>query len=537
MSVSLLTALLLSPPLDGVTVFAGDKPEPFQAIVLDTLPHALGPRAPLILARLKGAKIEHTGVIAGMSGSPVYRDGQLIGAVGYRFGSFSKEPIAGITPIDMMRDTLKGLPQATQRAANLETVQVPLVVAGLDADISQTLLRRLSAVSAAPLRAVAGGGFSSGATPSQLVNGGAIAVVMAKGDINLFGLGTVTEVRDDTFIGFGHPMFGWGAVNIPVATATVSTTIASPENAFKIGRLGRVVGAMTQDRLPAIAGKLGPPPAMIPVRVDVGEAKPIEVDVAIHRRLTPSLLASVTQQALRRRLGFEAGGTLGLTGTLETEAGNVRIDEWVAHPHHPGTSGAVAQTLYWMSELLLDNPLGGVAIRQVELKLHRAATTHVESLRSLEVLNPTPRSGDPLDLRLRWRRYQQPDRLQSVSLPLDTSLSPGTLQVIVAAGSAVDAVERHCGDGAPPRTLNQLIPWLNARASARQRAIYVVRSMATQSFGTRRMVRARWDDRLPKVDLDAEPGNCLIVARHRLDEAAGPVVANEVYSIELQGAP
>ena len=81
-----------------------------------------------------------------MSGSPVYRDGQLIGAVGYRFGSFSKEPIAGITPIDMMRDTLKGLPQTTQRAANLETVQVPLVVAGLDADISQTLLRRRRSV-------------------------------------------------------------------------------------------------------------------------------------------------------------------------------------------------------------------------------------------------------------------------------------------------------------------------------------------------------------------------------------------------------
>ena len=108
MSVSLLTALLLSPPLDGVTVFVGDKPEPFQAVVLDTLPHALGPRAPLILARLKGAKIEHTGVIAGMSGSPVYRDGQLIGAVGYRFGSFSKDPIAGITPIELMRDTNKG---------------------------------------------------------------------------------------------------------------------------------------------------------------------------------------------------------------------------------------------------------------------------------------------------------------------------------------------------------------------------------------------------------------------------------------------
>ena len=140
-----------------------------------------------------------------MSGSPVYRDGQLIGAVGYRFGSFSKEPIAGITPIDMMRDTLKGLPQTTQRRQPRDRSGAARRRRSRRCDISQTLLRRLRAVTVAPLRAVAGGGFSSGATPSHLVNGGAIAVVMAKGDINLFGLGTVTEVRNDTFIGFGHP--------------------------------------------------------------------------------------------------------------------------------------------------------------------------------------------------------------------------------------------------------------------------------------------------------------------------------------------
>ena len=96
MSLAIPLSLLLAAPLDGVTVFAGDRPEPFSAEVLDTLPHALGPRAPLILARLRGAKIEHTGVIAGMSGSPVYnKKGQLIGAVGYRFGSFSKALVVG----------------------------------------------------------------------------------------------------------------------------------------------------------------------------------------------------------------------------------------------------------------------------------------------------------------------------------------------------------------------------------------------------------------------------------------------------------
>ena len=103
MIVAAFLSLLLAAPLEGVTVFAGDRPEPFQAEIIDTLPQGVGPRVPLILVRLRGKKIEHTGVIAGMSGSPVYRDGKLMGAVGYRIGTFSKEPIAGITPIAAMR--------------------------------------------------------------------------------------------------------------------------------------------------------------------------------------------------------------------------------------------------------------------------------------------------------------------------------------------------------------------------------------------------------------------------------------------------
>ena len=537
MSLAILLSLLLSAPLDGVTVFAGDQPEPFTAEVLDTLPHALGPRVPLILARLRGKKIEHTGVIAGMSGSPVYdKDGQLIGAVGYRFGSFSKEPIAGITPIAHMRATLTGQQLVGSPSANLQTVQVPLVVAGLDASVSEPLIEQLSAVTAAPLRAVAGGGFSTGETPEQLVNGGALAVVMAKGDINLFALGTVTEVTQDTFIGFGHPMFGWGELAIPVATATVSTTIASPANAFKIGRLGRLVGTMTQDRLPAIAGTLGSPAPMIPVQIDVGEAKPIRVDLAIHRRITPQILASVTQQAALRRTGFDAGGTVGLTGTLTTAHGPVQINEWVAHPHHPGAAAAVAQSLRWITGLLLDNPLGSIAIQGAQLRVLRLPETHVESLRGVDLLNPTPRSGDDLDLRFRWRRYQRQDRYQSLSITLDRTLNPGEAQVVVAAGSSIDAIERHCGDGTPPRTLKQLVPWLNARADARQRAVFVVRPLATQSYGPYKMLRSAWDERLPSLDLDREAGGCLIVARHDLGTAQGPVVANEVLSFHIQGA-
>lgn len=536
MSLAIPLSLLLAAPLNGVTVFAGDQPEPFTAEVLDTLPHALGPRVPLILVRLRGKKIEHTGVIAGMSGSPVYQDGRLIGAVGYRMGSFSKEPIAGITPIDHMRQALTGQVRAGKASHNLQNVQVPVVIAGLDASVSKPLLDELSQATATPLRAVAGGGSSSGPAPDQLVNGGALAVVMAKGDINMFALGTVTEVDEKSFLGFGHPMFGWGALAIPVGTAVVSTTIASPANAFKVGRLGKLVGTMTQDRLPAIGGTIGTPAPMIPVTIDVGEAQPFKVDLAIHRRLTPSLLRSVAHQAALRRTDFDAGGTVGLTGMLETSHGSVKINEWVAHPHHPGTGGAVAEPLRWISAMLLDNPLGSVTLKSAKLKLHRLPTTHVEALRTVEILNPNPQPGQPLDLRLRWRRYQDTDRHQDVSLPLSNDLEAGPAQLVVAGGGSIDSLERHCGDGAPPRSQKELVPWLNDRADPRARALFVVRAIPTQSFGSQRMMRSAWDERLPRIDLDSEPGGCLIVARHDLAPAAGPVVADQVLSFSLQGA-
>ena len=175
-------------------------------------------------------------------------------------------------------------------------------------------------------------------------------------------------------------------------------------------------------------------------------------------------------------------------------------------------------------------------IQSAQFKVQRLRETYVESLRGVDLLNPHPRSGEALDLRLRWRQYQKPDRHQNVSVSLSDTLPAGKAQVIVAAGSSMDAIERHCGDGTPPRTLDQLVPWLNSRASARQRAIYVVRALPTQSYGPRKMLRSAWNERLPSIDLDREAGSCLIVARHDLGTAQGPVVANEVLSFHIQGA-
>jgi hypothetical protein len=536
MVISLLLSIILAAPLQGITVFSGDKPEAFTATILDTLPQGIGPRTPLILVRLHGAKIEHTGVIAGMSGSPVYREGELIGAVGYRIGSFSKEPIAGITPIAAMREAFNGNARASRPSAALAQVHLPLVSSGMDAEVSEPLIAGLNALSPVSFRAVAGGGRGQGPSPEQLIDGGALAVVLAHGDINLFALGTVTEVKDGKFLGFGHPMFGWGSLQIPVATAWVSTTIASPLNAFKVGRLGKLVGTMTQDRLPAIGGTLGAIPSMIPITVELSGAPTLRAQVVRHRRLTPSLLASVVHQAARQHTGFEAGGTLHLSGSINTELGKLPIDEWVAHPHHPGLAAAVVQPVRYLSSLLADNPLGAVLIKGVTLKLEHRPDTSVESLRQLELLHPRPRAGTQVEARLLWRGYQNGERRQLVSLPLPKELSPGEARFIVASGSAIDALEAYCGDGLAPTQRSDLLPWINARASSNSRGLFLVRKLATQSHGSRRALSDAWTRRLPKVDSDAPNGDCLIIARRMLPAATGPVDAQMSQTIFIQGA-
>jgi hypothetical protein len=275
---------------------------------------------------------------------------------------------------------------------------------------------------------------------------------------------------------------------------------------------------------------------MIPVSVELSGGITTQVNVVQHRRLTASLLTSVVHQAARRRTVFDAGGTMGLTGIVQTDHGDLRMDEWVAHPHHPDLTQAIAGPLRYLAALLADNPLGQVTIKAAKLRIEHRPQTHVESLRSLEVLNPNVRAGQALELRLRWRDYQDGERHQRVSMPLPVELSPGDAQVFLVSGQAIDALEMRCGNGTPPVHTNDLVPWLNERASSRHRGIFLVRPLPTQSHGSRRALSSAWSQRLPSVDLDALPGSCLIVSRKMLRPGLGPVSARLSAPLSIQGA-
>src|SRR5262245_47953704 len=309
----------------GRTVFDGTRVEEFKVNILGVLENVIGPNRNLILAKLEGGPLAHTGVIAGMSGSPVYVDGKLIGAVSYALGSFSKEPIAGITPIREMTDsasfsdvrpaaarvrveyplTRDSLVAAFRKALNwnrpfadrvsdvrmsgasavadmgigqlgtlLRPIATPLVMSGFEPELADLLGGAFREQGFVP-----SGGSAAGLHPGEkpfegpLKPGDAIGVALVGGDLMLGATGTVTHIDGDRVYAFGHPMYNLGPTDFPMTRAYVYTVLPSLFSSIKLSGTGEVIGTFLQDRATTIAGRLGPGPRMIPVTISLASSR------------------------------------------------------------------------------------------------------------------------------------------------------------------------------------------------------------------------------------------------------------------------
>ncbi len=309
----------------GRTVFDGTRVEEFKAHIIGVLENVIGTHRNLILAKLEGGPLANTGVIAGMSGSPVYIDGKLVGAVSYALGSFSKEPIAGITPIAEMTDstsfsdirppgtkvkveypfTPESLTAAFRKALNwnrpfadrpsdaqltgvsaisglgggeigtlLRPIATPLVMSGFEPELAGVLGNAFREQGFIPTGGSASGP-RAGEAPYEgpLKPGDAVGVMLVGGDLQLGGTGTVTHIDGDRVYAFGHPMYNLGPIEFPMTRAYVYTVLPSLFSSMKLSTTGEIIGTVVQDRATAIAGKLGAGPNMIPVTVSLESAR------------------------------------------------------------------------------------------------------------------------------------------------------------------------------------------------------------------------------------------------------------------------
>ena len=451
------------------TVFEGVNPEPMQVEILGILRDALGPGQDMILARLHGDKPEYTGVVAGMSGSPVYIDGRLVGALSYRIGQFTKEPIAGITPIESMlqvRDgedgPAVGMERAEVKNANfgisqgageqpIRAMETPLVFGGFSQETVERFGDRFRAMGLTPVAGL-GGADPTAVQPEPLVPGSAVSAVLVRGDLSMAGTCTVTYVDPKRLLACGHPITQYGPVDMPMTKAEVLTSLASPLNSFKIINTTETVGAFTEDRASAIMGRFGVQARMIPVEVQVvvgdkaAGAKTLHFEVLDNRQLTPSTMLVSVYQSLQTNNTAAEEMSYRLTGELDVKGlPPVRIQGIMAQNElFPGTINAALLVNDRFSKVY-GNPLEQPVVTGLKLKAEAIPTRMTAVLESARLSRIDARAGDEIEVEATLHPYQAEAKIVRVKVKLPVELEPGPMRVVVSDGVTVDKMLTRTG--------------------------------------------------------------------------------------------
>jgi SpoIVB peptidase S55 len=475
------------------TIFAGDQIEKFDLEVIGVMPNFLGPRQSIILVQLKGPKVERTGVVAGMSGSPVYLDGKLAGALSLKLGIFTKDPIAGVTPIEdvvhppasagtaalwsqrfsvpLDSAALTNSPVEFSRAAlpsgsSLGPIETPLVFAGFQ---SATLQQFASQIQGYGLVAAQGGTAAPRPEDSHIVPGDMAGMVLVEGDASISAACTVTAVQADRVYLCGHPFLNLGDVQLPLARSRVLTTLSSDLASTKIVNVGGSIGTITGDHLTVVSGKLGAPPSMVPLELtlksSLGE-KSLHFDLVNHPKLTPLLVAITTFNGLTQNSIYGEGTTLHLTGEIRLK-GHAPVQ--LENTYAPGDalipdSFPIALGVQNIFTRLFVNTYEVPDVEHIALRIESVPGRQSFSIDSawLERGEATP--GETLRVRVLLHPYRGPARVEQTTVRVPDQIARGsTVRVLVTDGDMLNRASRGFAFAAPGGAagLDQLIAMLN----------------------------------------------------------------------------
>ena len=510
----------------GRTVFDGTRVEEFKVHVVGVLQNVVGPHRSLILAKLEGGPLATTGVIAGMSGSPVYIDGKLIGAVSYALGAFPKEPIAGITPIAEMTDaatfndsrptaarvrvefplTRDGLITAFRKALSwnrpfadrsgdtqlvgvnavagvagdelgtlFRPIATPLVMSGFEPDLADTFASAFREQGFVPTGSVASGA-RAGEMPYEgpLKPGDAVGVLFINGDLQLGGTGTVTHLDGERVYAFGHPMYNLGPTEFPMTRAYVYTVLPSLFSSLKLSATGDIIGTILQDRATAIAGRLGPGPRLIPITLtlesDRGPKRTFHFGVVNDQLFTPLMTyASIvnTLASYERQYG-SATFTVHGKATLKKHE-EITFDNLFSGGDSPSTGAAA----YVVSPIaaLIGNDYEKVDLEGLALTIASTEEPRTAILERVWVDDPRPRAGRTVPLKVLLRTYRGDEVLRTLPIDIPANAS-GSLSLMVTDGTRLSQIEqRDARMPQQPRSVPQIIRALNK--APRNNILYV----------------------------------------------------------------
>jgi hypothetical protein len=436
------------------TVFEGSQPEKMEVEVLGILRNLAGPKSDVILVRLHGARVEYTGVAAGMSGSPVYIDGKLAGALAYRIGEFSKEPIGGVTPIASMLEindipAQPAAPAAPSAAADtssyLTPIATPLTLSGFTPETIRQFAPRFAE---SGLLAVAGAGSSQETSPNQpLAAGSAVAAVLVRGDMEMAATCTVTYADATHLLACGHPVLGSGNVQIPMARARILATLASPASPMKIATTTEEAGSFTQDRKSGILGHIGGTARMIPVAISAtggGISKQYNVEVLDNPRLTPQVLMSIIFNTLQANNLYDEQNSLRLRGSVELD-GHESIT--LGGVYAPGDNPmppplALALNAGETFARLFANPQQPPVLRRVTIQVESLPGRRGAQIESARLSTLTAHPGEQISVEVTLHPWRAPAITRSLAVTIPASTPPGRLQLLVSDGATLDNPRR-----------------------------------------------------------------------------------------------
>jgi len=493
----------------GRTVFQGTTIEDFQVEVLGVLKN-YGPKQDMVLARLSGGPLEKTGVVQGMSGSPVYIDGRLVGAVAFAF-PYATQSIAGIQPIEQMTGVLdqipatpilKGVPAAASlpsespaafvygiveklregrliqellgpsmspasvpSSTSLAQLQTPLFLSGVTAAAAQQFSSFFNALGFNPVQGGAAGTVANiGPVPSRLEPGSTVSAELVRGDMNISANGTVTYVDGNKVYAFGHPFLSAGPISVPMSSAYVISLLPKLDTSIKLAFPVDVVGAFQQDRSTGIFGTMGDKPDMIPVSLDVRSStnatNHYNVQVANDRYLTPILMNYAVVNAITASERGIGEMTLSVTGEV-----HIRNNESVklatvfsgdGNGPSMATAAAVAPIQY-----LVTGGYEGLIIDKVEFQIVSTDRKTLATLDRITVDRNEVRPGETLALSALMREPNGQTFIERYSVLIPPGLPAGTVQLLVGDGTTMTGIELKRSPSGIPMDLPTVIRELN----------------------------------------------------------------------------
>jgi hypothetical protein len=485
----------------GKTVFEGARVDTFQVEILGVLKN-VGPKQNLILARLSGGPIARTGVFAGMSGSPVYIEDKLVGAVAYAF-PFAKEPFAGITPIREMVDIFKEKPASRSRGARrvnpqkmyavtqlpsflshfelpqffvepsltrrqdlgrLQPIATPLNVSGFSPGSIQQFSSQLGRLGLLPVRGI-GTARMEEYEDAPLQPGSTISVQLVRGDIDISASGTATHIQGDRIYGFGHPFLSIGYTDLPLNKGAVLTIIPNLMTSEKVSAPAGFIGSIKQDRATGIMGVAGEESQLIPVQLRLhtsrNELKELNFEVVTDNFLTPFLISFAVHNSIVSSERSIGGQTLRLKCTISIRGqSDINFESSVSDLVSSSVFAALAAAS--PVNFLLNSGFEELVMEKIDVEITAVEQTREATVEKVWQDQLEVDAGEEVHLTVFLRQANGDTIVEKYPVKIPEEISSGPLKIVVADGVSLTKKDAEAGVGEfIPESLQQLIKAIN----------------------------------------------------------------------------